>query len=204
MKFPFQLSSVAHLYATVALLLALLASPSANADSSQSLKGAKPNIIFILSDDLGWGDLGCYGQAQILTPNIDRLASEGMRFTNAYAGNSVCAPSRSCLMQGLHPGHAHVRGNAYKGYREGLFKKDVTVAEVLHEAGYATGLFGKWGLGLSSQPDAVPTNQGFDEFFGIRGGFIDNKSHFFLQGDGFHDLYEAPGKSGPRDRIFPK
>jgi arylsulfatase A-like enzyme len=127
---------------------------------------ARPNIVFILSDDLGWGDLGCYGQKQILTPNIDRLAAEGMRFTNAYAGNSVCAPSRSCLMQGLHPGHARVRGNAYRGYREGLFKNDVTVAEVLHQAGYATGLFGKWGLGLSGQPDAVPTQQGFDEFFG--------------------------------------
>jgi arylsulfatase A-like enzyme len=144
-------------------LTAVLAAFSADARLSE---GTEPNIIFILSDDLGWGDLGCYGQEQILTPNIDRLAAEGMRFTNAYAGNSVCAPSRSCLMQGLHPGHARVRGNAYKGYREGLFKNDVTVAEVLHEAGYATGLFGKWGLGLSSQPDAVPTNQGFDEFFG--------------------------------------
>lgn len=125
-----------------------------------------PNIIFILSDDLGWGDLGCYGQKEILTPNIDRVASEGMRFTNAYAGNSVCAPSRSCLMQGLHPGHARVRGNTYKGYREGLFKDDTTVAEVLKSKGYTTGIFGKWGLGLSNQPDAVPTEQGFDEFVG--------------------------------------
>ena len=98
-------------------LAGVLAAFSAEARLSE---GAQPNIIFILSDDLGWGDLGCYGQEQILTPNIDRLASEGMRFTNAYAGNSVCAPSRSCLMQGLHPGHARVRGNAYKGYREGL------------------------------------------------------------------------------------
>lgn len=126
----------------------------------------RPNIVLIVSDDLSWGDLGCYGQKQILTPHIDRLAREGMRFTNAYAGNSVCAPSRSCLMQGLHPGHARVRGNAYKGYREGLAKDDVTVAEVLQDAGYATGLFGKWGLGLMGQPDAIPTRQGFDQFFG--------------------------------------
>ena len=126
----------------------------------------KPNIILIIADDLSWGDLGCYGQKEILTPNIDRLAKEGMRFTNAYAGNSVCAPSRSCLMQGLHPGHARVRGNSYKAYREGLWKDDVTVAEVLHDAGYTTGIFGKWGLGLIGQPDAIPTRQGFDAFFG--------------------------------------
>lgn len=125
-----------------------------------------PNIILILADDLSWGDLGCYGQRQILTPGIDRLAREGMRFTNAYAGNSVCAPSRSCLMQGLHPGHARVRGNSYKGYREGLAKDDLTVAEVLRQAGYATGLFGKWGLGLMGQPEAIPNRQGFDQFFG--------------------------------------
>jgi arylsulfatase A-like enzyme len=128
--------------------------------------GKRPNIIFILSDDLGWGDLGCYGQQKIQTPNIDRLAMRGMRFTNAYAGNSVCAPSRSCLMQGLHPGHARVRGNSYKSYREGLKKDDVTIAEILQDAGYATGLFGKWGLGLSGQPQAIPNRQGFDAFFG--------------------------------------
>lgn len=136
----------------------------------------KPNIIFILSDDLSWGDLGCYGQKEILTPNIDRLAREGMRFTNAYAGNSVCAPSRSCLMQGLHPGHARVRGNSYNGYREGLRQDDVTVAEILQRVGYRTGLFGKWGLGLSGQPEAVPNKQGFDSFFGY---LNQRKAHSF-------------------------
>jgi arylsulfatase A-like enzyme len=124
-----------------------------------------PNIIFILSDDLSWGDLGCYGQREIQTPNIDRLAAEGMRFTNAYAGNSVCAPSRSCLMQGLHPGHARVRNNSYGGYRHALELTDMTVARVLQSAEYKTGLFGKWGLGLSSQR-GVPNPMGFDEFFG--------------------------------------
>ncbi|MCH7728828.1 MAG: arylsulfatase [Planctomycetes bacterium] len=132
---------------------------------ANSSAAEKPNIILILSDDLGWGDLGCYGQQKILTPNLDRLAAEGMRFTNAYAGNSVCAPSRSCLMQGLHPGHARVRGNSFQSYRHSLQPKDQTVATVLQKAGYKTGLFGKWGLGLSSQP-GIPNNMGFDEFFG--------------------------------------
>lgn len=146
---------------TMAILLAVGVSHEARA-----AKPDRPNIVLIISDDLSWGDLGCYGQKQILTPNIDRLAREGMRFTNAYAGNSVCAPSRSCLMQGLHPGHARVRGNAFRGYREGLWKDDVTIAEILQDAGYATGLFGKWGLGLMGQPDAIPNRQGFDTFFG--------------------------------------
>jgi arylsulfatase A-like enzyme len=143
---------------TAALLTAALLPVEANA-----AKPDRPNIILIISDDLSWGDLGCYGQQQILTPNIDRLAREGMRFTNAY---SVCAPSRSCLMQGLHPRHARVRGNSYRSYREGLAKDDVTVAELLQDAGYKTGLFGKWGLGLMGQPDAIPNRQGFDSFFG--------------------------------------
>ena len=124
-----------------------------------------PNIIFILADDLGWGDLGCYGQTKIQTPHLDRLAKEGIRFTDAYAGNSVCAPSRSCLMQGLHPGHARVRGNSYQGYRHSLQPGDRTVASLLQEAGYRTGLFGKWGLGLSDQA-GTPGKMGFDVFFG--------------------------------------
>jgi arylsulfatase A-like enzyme len=125
----------------------------------------RPNIIFILSDDLSWGDLGCYGQQQIKTPHIDRLAGGGIRFTNAYAGNSVCAPSRSCLMQGLHPGHARVRNNSYQSYRHALQAEDITVASLLQGAGYKTGLFGKWGLGLSRQ-HGTPNRMGFDEFFG--------------------------------------
>lgn len=151
-------------YEFIVAVLALTCLFSVTAWSDDST--VKPNIIFILADDLSWGDLGCYGQKEIVTPHIDRLADEGMRFTNAYAGNSVCAPSRSCLMQGLHPGHARVRGNSYRSYREGLAAEDITVAEVLHDAGYATGLFGKWGLGLMGQPDAIPTRQGFDQFFG--------------------------------------
>jgi arylsulfatase A-like enzyme len=145
---------------------------------ANSWAAEKPNIIFILSDDLSWGDLGCYGQTKILTPNLDRLAGEGIRFTNAYAGNSVCAPSRSCLMQGLHPGHARVRGHSYQSYRHSLQPDDVTVAGVLQKAGYKTGLFGKWGLGLSSQP-GPPNSMGFDEFFGY---LNQRKAHSYYPG----------------------
>jgi len=124
-----------------------------------------PNIIFILSDDLSWGDLGCFGQKKIKTPNIDRIASEGIRFTQAYCGNAVSAPSRSGLMTGLHPGHARVRDNSFKNYRESLQEGDFTVAMLLKQAGYKTGLFGKWGLSNYDQP-GVPNKMGFDEFFG--------------------------------------
>jgi arylsulfatase A len=121
-----------------------------------------PNIVFIMADDLGYGDLGCYGQRKIRTPNIDRIAAEGMRFSDAYAGCTVCAPSRSVLMTGYHMGHTSVRSNP-GGVP--LLPEDVTVAEVLKKAGYRTGIFGKWGLGDIGTA-GVPTKQGFDEFFG--------------------------------------
>lgn len=129
--------------------------------------GPRPNIIFVMADDLGYGDLGCYGQKAIQTPHIDRLASEGMRFTDHYAGSTVCAPSRCSLMTGLHTGHTHVRGN-----REiqpmgqlPLPADTVTLPRVLKQAGYTTALIGKWGLG---GPDSTgrPNKQGFDYFFG--------------------------------------
>ena len=119
----------------------------------------KPNIIYILADDLGYGDLGCYGQEKIKTPNIDQLASEGIRFTDHYAGSTVCAPSRCCLMTGLHTGHARIRGNA----RTPLLPDDITVAELLKSAGYTTGLIGKWGLGEPGTT-GIPNKQGFDYF----------------------------------------
>ena len=130
---------------------------------SMSEKACKrpPNIVFILADDLGYGDLGCYGQREIRTPNLDKMAAEGIRFTQCYAGSTVCAPSRCCLMTGLHTGHAPIRGNAAVP----LHPEDVTVAEVLKAAGYATGLVGKWGLGEPGTT-GVPNRQGFDEFFG--------------------------------------
>jgi arylsulfatase A-like enzyme len=121
----------------------------------------KPNIIFILADDLGYGDLGCYGQKRIQTPNIDRLAQEGMRFTQCYAGSTVCAPSRAVLMTGRHTGHVSIRGNADVP----LTTNELTVAQVLKSRGYLTGCFGKWGLGLETT-SATPIQKGFDEWFG--------------------------------------
>lgn len=121
----------------------------------------KPSIVFILADDLGYGDLGCYGQTKIKTPNLDRLAAEGMRFRDFYAGSTVCAPSRCTLMTGLHTGHAWIRGNALVALRT----QDLTVAELLKRAGYHTGLIGKWGLGTENT-SGVPQKKGFDEFLG--------------------------------------
>jgi arylsulfatase A-like enzyme len=121
----------------------------------------RPNIIFILADDLGYGDLGCYGQKKIETPNIDKLAEEGMLFTDHYAGSTVCAPSRCCLTTGYHTGHALIRGNANVPLRP----SDVTVAELLKQAGYHTGIIGKWGLG-EADSTGIPNRQGFDYWFG--------------------------------------
>lgn len=127
-----------------------------------------PNIIYILADDLGYGDLGCYGQAKFSTPNIDRLAGDGMLFTQHYTGCTVSAPSRSSLMTGLHTGHTPVRGN--RGWEpEGqwpLPASSVTIPELLKTKGYVTGAFGKWGLGFINT-EGDPNNQGIDEFFGF-------------------------------------
>ena len=140
----------------------------------QSVRGVTgpptgPNVVFILADDLGWGELGCYGQTKIRTPNIDRLSAQGMRFTQHYSGAPVCAPARNVLMTGLHLGHAEIRGNkqAVEG-GEGqwpISTNRITIARVLRDAGYATGAVGKWGLGpVGSSGD--PNLQGFDLFFG--------------------------------------
>ena len=125
------------------------------------VKSPRPNIIFILADDLGYGDLGCYGQKEIATPNIDRLAKEGLIFTDYYAGSTVCAPSRCALMTGLHTGHCWIRGNALIPLRP----SDVTVAELLKKAGYTTGIIGKWGLGEAGTT-GIPNKKGFDYWFG--------------------------------------
>ncbi len=145
--------------ALVAVVLAGAACGPAAPDAADA--ETPPNIIWILADDLGYGDLGSYGQQQIRTPNLDRMASEGMRFTDAYAGFTVCAPSRSVLMTGQHTGHTRVRSNGTPG----LWDEDVTVAELLRERGYATALIGKWGLGMEDSPGA-PWRQGFDYFYG--------------------------------------
>ncbi|MGH9841719.1 MAG: arylsulfatase [Blastocatellia bacterium] len=132
-----------------------------------SRSAAKPNVIFILADDLGYGDVGVYGQRKIKTPNLDRLANEGMRFTDFYAGSTVCAPSRCVLMTGRHLGHCWVRGNAGRANMSAqtLRDEDQTVAEIFKDAGYATALIGKWGLGELGSA-GHPNRQGFDYFFG--------------------------------------
>ncbi len=122
----------------------------------------RPNVVLIVADDLGYGHVGCFGQQKIATPHLDRLAAEGMRFTQFYSGACVCAPARSTLMTGLHTGHTPVRNN---GLNRHLYPEDVTIAEVLKRAGYATGGFGKWGLGLADTP-GVAVKQGFDTWFG--------------------------------------
>ena len=129
----------------------------------------KPNLIFILADDLGYGELGCYGQKVIQTPRLDRMAKEGLRFTHFYAGATVCAPSRSVLMTGQHHGQTRVRGNAGRQnpVAQALRPDDVTVAKMLKGVGYATALIGKWGLGdVGEAESGLPRKQGFDFFYG--------------------------------------
>lgn len=137
----------------ILLLASLLVGNSFAADT--------PNIIYVLADDLGYGDLSCYGQATLKTPNIDRMAAEGIRFTRHYAGSTVCAPSRCVLMTGKHVGHGSVRGN-----QGGLIlDEETTIAEMLGDAGYATGCVGKWGVGHPPPLDD-PGRNGFDFFYG--------------------------------------
>ena len=140
---------------------------SAEGGRSEAGLRDRPNIIFILADDLGYGDLGCYGQETIQTPNLDRMAAEGMIFTDHYAGTCVCAPSRCSLMTGLHTGHTYIRGNSevQPMGQLPLPAETVTLPKLLKQAGYTTGLIGKWGLG---GPDStgIPNKQGFDYFFG--------------------------------------
>jgi arylsulfatase A-like enzyme len=174
-----------------------------------------PNVVFILADDMGYGDPGVYGQLKIKTPNIDKLAAEGMRFTQGYAGAPVCAPSRCALMTGMHTGHTRVRDNfalaagtvGYKGKEEirraSLLPSDKTVADYMKAAGYHTGLMGKWHLD-GYDPAAIPTRHGFDEF---KGWLTQNAAtqgyypaqryvnetlvHIPENADGKHGLYET-------------
>ena len=157
--------------------------------AQESAKDTPPNIVFILADDLGYGELGCYGQMKIRTPNIDRLAAQGMRFTQHYTGAPVCAPARCVLMTGKHLAHAEIRGNRDSGNGRmfpgqwPLTAGAVTIAEKMKEAGYATGAFGKWGLGPSNTTGS-PIKQGFDRYYGYN---CQRNAHsyfpFFLDSD---------------------
>lgn len=167
--------------------------------------GRNPNVLIILTDDQGTLDAKCYGSKDLHTPNIDRLAKTGIRFTQAYA-HTVCCPSRAALMTGRHPQRSGVNDwtqgdiNAEDGINMAL--NEVTLAEALKTAGYKTALFGKWHLG--AHRDFGPTKQGFDEFFGVRSGFIDSYNHYFLQGDGYHSLHEGTKEVWAPGEYFPE
>ena len=146
----------------VASLLAAIAPVPAQTSSNPPPAPRRPSIIFILADDLGYGDLSCYGQKKFATPNLDRMAAAGIRFTSFYAGSTVCSPSRAALMLGQHTGHLNLRGNVSHAT---LLPDEISVAEMLKAAGYHTGLIGKWGLAEEGLP-GVPQKKGFDEFVG--------------------------------------
>lgn len=178
----------------VAMILAAIFFLASSHSFIQAQPVKKPNVIYILADDLGYGDLSCYGQKHFQTPNIDNLARQGMMFTNHYSGSPVCAPSRSSLMTGLHSGHTYIRGNK-EVQPEGqwpLPAEAYTLTEMLQSAGYITGVFGKWGLGYPGS-EGAPEKQGVDKFFGYNCQRLahnyfpeylwDNQSKVFLEGN---------------------
>ena len=152
---------------SIVFIMFFLTSCNHQKQVAESTPIQKPNIIYILADDLGYGDLSLTGQEKFSTPNIDKLARNGMFFTEHYSGSTVCAPSRSALMTGQHTGHTFVRGNreVQPEGQEPLGGSEVTIPELLKSAGYKTGAFGKWGLGFPGS-EGDPNNQGFDEFYG--------------------------------------
>ena len=160
-----------------ALILAVLILGGCQGQEDTSAEPPRPNIILIVADDLGYGDLGSYGQRHIQTPHLDQMATEGLRFTQFYAGSTVCAPSRSVLMTGQHTGRTPIRGNeeVLPIGQQPLPDSTITVAEMLQNAGYTTGAFGKWGLGAPGSV-GVPHRQGFDRFFGYIG---QRRAHFY-------------------------
>jgi arylsulfatase A-like enzyme len=165
----------------------------------------KPNIIIIYTDDQGTLDAGCYGANDLFTPNIDRLSRSGIRFTQAYA-HTVCCPSRAAMLTGRHPQRSGINNwtqNDAHAKEKGINMPldEVTIAEVLKEQGYSTGIFGKWHLGAAVENG--PLEQGFDTFYGFRGGFIDNYVHYFLHGKGFHDLWSNKEEIFERNQYFP-
>ncbi|MFC9297556.1 sulfatase-like hydrolase/transferase [Streptomyces sp. NPDC057011] len=175
-------------------LAALPQLPGAAAASAAEDAAAPPHLVVILADDLGYGDLGAYGQKLITTPRIDQLAAEGLRFTDAYSAAAVCAPSRAALLTGLHTGHAAVRANPSSGGQGGLGPGDTTFAEVLRARGYRTGLFGKWGFGpeAADQP-SHPAARGFEEFY----GYIDHThAHEYYPAYLWHDNAKEPVPAG--------
>tara|TARA_B110000881_G_C18587813_1_gene525947 strand:+ start:1284 stop:2741 length:1458 start_codon:yes stop_codon:yes gene_type:complete len=169
------------------LLLCLIGCKNTDINNEES-SSQRPNIIYILADDMGYGDVGVYGQTKIKTPNIDKLAHDGMRFTQHYSGSTVCGPSRASLLTGFHTGHSTIRGNpnwTNSGTPVDLKTSDVTLAEMLKENGYNTAAIGKWGLAESEDPElkSMPLQQGFDYFFGL-------KTHIEAHHYYWHRLFE--------------
>jgi arylsulfatase A-like enzyme len=178
--------------ALLALLLSLPGFPAAAGAAP-----ARPNLVFVLSDDLAMGDLGCYGQKLIRTPNLDRMAREGTRYTQAYCGTSVCAPSRASLMTGLHTGHSPIRANWEIAAGEGqqpLPAGTATVAGILRGAGYATACMGKWGMGMFDTTGS-PLQKGMDHFYGYN---CQRHAHSYFPTYLYNDdrRFELPGNDG--------
>ena len=173
------------------------------ARTSEAADEARPNVIVILSDDQGSVDAGCYGAMDLETPNIDALASRGVRFTQFYAAAPVCSPSRAGLLTGRYPLRAGMPGNASSTHGvAGIPPEETTIAEMLRAAGYATGHVGKWHVGYSTE--TMPLGQGFDHSFGHMGGCIDNYSHFFFwDGPNRHDLWQDGVEIQRPGRFFP-
>lgn len=165
----------------------------------------RPNILVILTDDQGTLDLRCFGSEDLYTPHIDALAARGVKFTQAYA-HAVCCPARASLLTGRYPQRANInswtQGNPREGVtKNNMFLNEVTLAEMVKPLGYRTGLFGKWHVGGSMQHG--PLAQGFDEFYGIRNGFIDNYTHYFLHEPGYHDLWHNQEEVFEPGNYFP-
>ncbi|MFC1607978.1 sulfatase-like hydrolase/transferase [Candidatus Latescibacterota bacterium] len=168
--------------------------------SGVSAESRKPNVVLIFADDQGSIDLNCYGASDLHTPNLDRLAGRGTRFTQFYVAAPVCSPSRAALLTGRYPQRAGLATNTYG--KRGMPAAQVTIAEMLKGAGYRTGLFGKWHLG--DVPELSPNRQGFEEFYGHKVGCIDNYSHFFYwQGPNRHDLWRNDEEVWEDGEYFP-
>lgn len=173
--------------------------------SSESAFASPPNVVFILTDDQGAVDAGCYGSTDLVTPNIDALAARGVRFTQFYSAAPVCSPSRAGILTGRYPVRAGVPGNcaSQPGEKGALPPEQVTIAEAFRGAGYATAHIGKWHLGYT--PETLPLAQGFDHSFGHMGGCIDNWSHFFYwSGPNIHDLHRNGREVFHDGQYFPE
>jgi len=166
----------------------------------------RPNVVILFTDDQGTLDVNCYGSTDLRTPHLDQLAKTGVRFTQAYA-HMVCCPSRAALFTGRHPQRGGVTHwtqgdrNGSDAGKTNMATEELTLAEVLKAEGYRTALFGKWHLG--AKLGHGPLDQGFDTFFGHLGGFIDNYRHYFMHGQGFHDLYDGNEEVFRREEYFP-